>query len=323
MSGAFFILLSIFTPLYTEPTPLLILKTARSGSSWFTYLLNRFHGIYIREELLGKMDNLAKNTDDKSNIELSVYVGWSLRHPMLKYPYGKDCSQRGVKNVIVGSTLGSGYSCPNDTILPNLVKDMVPNLRVVAYIRSNIVKHAVSHIRGDQLFRKCKYMVVKGACKLEKKTIVTHAHFDWRLISVVAQDQWVWDMASAFTTNAEDDFRVVFYEELIGPVDKIGELLKWIGFNINNFRLKSSTELHSRCTGNCTKNTSDNLRDSIANYEEVESWVRSKYPCLLPQFYETNPGKVQPSVHETCGDVFTSKLAQFFRSSEGSPKLNL
>jgi len=175
------------------------------------------------------------------------------------------------------------------------------------------VKHAISLFRGRDLNRKCGDWVTSKKCKLHHKTKLVLKQLDARLIEAIAQDEYNWKAANTLTANLKHEFRAVFYEDLMGFNDEVENLLWWLGFNISEFGY--ADEFIGRCTSNCTKNTSDDLRDSIANYEEVESWIDSRYPCLSSQFHETRPGKVQPFVNNICGDLFRSRVDAYLERS--------
>jgi len=299
MKRLLFVLLYLFAPSWTS-IPLLVLKQGRSGSSWFTYLLNRLDRVYVTEELFGRKDSKFITIAKKGNT--TAYVAESFQHPMLTYPKGEDLTIPHKVYDVIGST----FNPKNSFVRPDVLARMVPNLRVVAYLRSNTVKHVISHIRGHILSRKCHSQVVSGNCRLDDKTIVYPKKFVDTLFWLIAQDQYIWETSRLLATYLESDFRVIWYEDVIGNEDEIEKLIQWLGFDINDFEFTSV--INTRCNANCTKTTSDDLRDMIANYDEIESLIKSNYNCLLSQFYETRPGKVQPSVENICGDLFTSRV---------------
>jgi len=293
----FFLFMGLVITLGTAPTPLLILKAPRSGSSWFISLLNRFSGIYIREEVVALAEK--KNAD----ITVEAYVAKSLQQPMRKYPGGEDLMQQNKSFAIVGSSLTPLVG----SIDPDVIKRLVPNINVVAYLRTNKVKHVVSWIRGHRLYKKCLTPVVTGNCTLDGKTTVTEERFDYDLNAVINLDRNILRFARTLTGNK--GFRIVWYEDVLNSEDEIHYLLEWLGFHISSFEMDDKNI--GRCSRNCKKNTSDDLRNAIKNYEAVESLINTKYPCLSEQFYERRPGKVQPSVNNLCGINFMSKAYTF------------
>jgi len=286
-------------PSWTEPTPLMIFKTAHSGSSWFTSLLNRYEGVYVTEEIVGTGKSNRGKFVDESPGEMTAYILNSLQHPMWKWPNGEDITQRNKTFFIVGCTLNPMKSFAD----LNKIARLVPSLRVVAYFRTNIVKHVTSSFRANHLKRECGHVVIKDECKLETWTTVELEKFDEKLIRVMAADLYIWKVVNSLSQTS---FRVVFYEDLIGLKDEVEELLWWLGLDITD--LEYTDDFNGRCYPNCTKTTSDDLRDSIANYEEVESFINTRYPCLSSQLYETRPGKVQPFTYNVCGDLFRSRV---------------
>jgi len=307
MKRPLFLLFYLYAPL-SASIPLLVLKQGRSGSSWFTYLLNRLDRVYITEELFGRKD--AKFVRLTKTINTTAYVAESFQHPMLKFPRGEDMTKRNMSYDIIGSTF-----CPkHSSVKFDVLARMVPNLRVVSFLRSNIVKHVISWIRGWKLSRKCHAEVINGNCRLDGKTMVDPSTFSRLLVEIIAQDQYSSEVARLLATNLESDFRLVLYEDILGFEDEIDKLIEWIGLDIHDFTFTS--KMNTRCTENCTKTTSDDLRNVIANYEEIESLINSKYSCLRSQFYETRPGKVQPPVGNICGDLFTNSVASIKKTYE-------
>jgi len=306
--------LFILLPSQTEPTPLMIFKTSHSGSSWLTSVLNKYDGVYVTEEIIrgGGRSREKRQNLEKSTGGMTAYIYNSTQHPMLNWPKGEDMNQRNKTLFIVGCTINPGITFAN---LDKIAR-LVPSLRVVAYFRTNIVKHVISYFRGHQLVRKCGHYVTSDECKLESKTTVELKKFDERLIAVMAEDLYIWKVVNSLTANLKHSFRVIFYEDLMGDKDEFEELLWWLGFDITEFEFTDKP--NGRCGSNCTKNTSDDLRDSIANYEEVESLINSKYPCLSSQFYETRPGKVQPFIQNVCGNLFRSRVDSFLKDHHKS-----
>jgi len=114
---------------------------------------------------------------------------------------------------------------------------------------------------------------------------------------------------TAALTNYMDDNHIhnIRYEALMRDSNEMKQLLYGLGLNPWKLYVLSSG-LTGRCRVNCTKSTSDDLRKVILNYDEVETWIRVYYPCLLPQFYESRSGVVQPRAEDICGDQFISRI---------------
>jgi len=289
-----------------DSTSLLIIKTDHSGSSWFTAMFNSLGGVYITEEIIPTAGKESRKQIEDSSGGMTAYIVESLQHPMYTFPHGEDLTERNKTFFIVGSS----YNPWKSFARPDEIARLIPNLRVVAYFRTNIVKHAISWIRAWELHEKCQQLVVNSdQCKLESKSTVVFKKFEKALILVIAWEQHLWKTAHLLNVHLKHKFRVVTYEDLLGHENEFERLLWWLGFDISDFEFK--LEFYGRCNLNCTKNTSDDLRNSIANYEEVESWINSLYPCLISQFHETRPGKVQPFIHNVCGDLFRSRVDSY------------
>lgn len=183
---------------------------------------------------------------------------------------------------------------------------MVPELRVVHYWRSNIVKHAISFVHAKQVKKNCGVYVVNAdtlnkGCKLQKKIHVKVMDFETNLKLVVQYDRFALSTLKKLVGNLRRKmWYTVKYEELLGDESKvIQDLLNWV-MDDNHTFIHSSNILPSKCIVNCTKITSDNLRNFVDNFEEIENWLETHHSCLLPQLYEQNANIVQPAVHSPC-----------------------
>jgi len=188
--------------------------------------------------------------------------------------------------------------------------DKVPDLRLIAYVRTNKVKHAIATIRSRLLKSKCLTPVLTGNtfCKLPPKTYVNVMIFEKSVISKLALDKYILDLAETLTEYLEDGHvSYVRYEELLKDPKEINKLLWELDLNLEELPQLPSG-FTGRCKDNCTKHTPDDLQAVISNYQEVEGWIKFKYPCLLPQFHETRPDVVQPDIEKICGDLFTSRV---------------
>jgi len=280
----------------SETIPLLILKAAHSGSSWFTSLVNELDGVYLSEEIFYG-EHLKRM---KGAAEGQAYLLESFKYPMSRWPQGEKRSPNYNKSwAVLGATLNPIQTFP---ILENL-RENVPNLRVVAYIRTNIVKHAVSAVRAEMLFQKCNtnIMYANSNCKLDGgKTYVDVRVFDDRLKLMMAMDEKVLETARILTGG---NFFYVQYEYLLNDPKNINQLFVWLGLNPQDVKISG---IKGRCQNICVKHTSDDLQTVVANYRELEEWIVKQYPCLVSQLRETRPGAVQPSHKELCGDLFTN-----------------
>jgi len=300
----FFLAMGLFIPSRTSPTPLLILKTPRCGSTWFTALLNKLEKVYIRPEIISWTTRWDERDAEERNGEITSYIIESLQHPMLQWPAGEDFFAR-ENPVIVGSTF---YPRTTSVALARIAKS-VPNLQVAAMMRSNVVKHAVSYIGANILIRKCnRNQHLIGGCGLDGKIHINIKVFHMYLLQVIADDANIVKWAQELSGNLGHSV-IIWYENLQETEFELASFIQWLGFDIQSLGV---TTFDGACHINCTKITSDDLRQVIANYEELESWIKSTYPCLSPQFYERSPGKVQPSVSILCRGIFMNLTVDFF-----------
>jgi len=293
----------LLAPLFAAPnaTPLLILKAPRSGSSWFTSMLNKLDGVYLTEEIFSSL------TEHNPAAALA-YLVKSFHDPMKVYPLGREMAYRTKRWHILGATYN-----PLMAWWVNLreLPAKVPNLRLIVYLRTNKVKHAIATIRSRLLKSKCSTAIITttGSCKIPSKTYVNLKRFDESLISKLAIDKYILDTASILAEKLEDDHvYYIRYEDLMKDSGFQINKLFW-GLGLNEEKLDHLSSASSgRCKDNCTKNTLDDLRMVVSNYQEVEAWIEQKYPCLLSQLHETIPNVVQSVVEKSCGDLFTSRV---------------
>jgi len=153
---------------------------------------------------------------------------------------------------------------------------------------------------------KCGNIFDHGACELGKMELVLY-NFDRWLIKFMAYDKFMIETSKDLVKNGTIRSRQFYhmrYEELLADNNRFLDLLEWIGYGSKNMERESE----SRLCNNCTKSTSDDLRNVLSNYEEVKSWISSNCPCLMRQFLETNPGVVQFPVEYYCDDLFTDRV---------------
>jgi len=274
---------------HEEPIPILILKAPHSGSSWMASEINRYKGVFIQEEIFirdsYKLGNALK--------ESQSYLLQSFRTPMPQY---------GEKNLIpkddykvLGATLnpywGSLYVDWNE------LAKKVPQLRLIIYVRTNKIKHAVASLRAHKVWKKCDVYVARSGCKLDPKFYVNISNLQLSLEYAILYSEYAVRIGLELAAKLENWFWRFSYEELIGDPDTLDRLFKWMGYNATALFSKSP---YGKRSHDCTKSTHDNLKEVILNYDEVESYISYKYPCLLSHLKETEPGKAMPSPHETC-----------------------
>jgi len=308
----FFLLTTVFNLLSaSQAIPLLIWKAPHSGSSWLTSLFNFREGVYVSEEMFEKLEYTLdmKNWTNPRTLfnESCAYLAEALRHPMAHFPRGEfHLDNRDL--LVVGASLDIQAYWVNLWCLPK----MVPDIRVLLWVRTNKVKHTISNIRAAKLRAKCGNPVIIGDCRLTKKTVVNLKIFDWDLINILALDKMMLDKATRLRKGIEPShFTRLSYEEMMGDKHDSDSLLRWAGASPETMNWQSKA-VRGKCrNGGCSKSTPDDLREIVENYKEVESWIESNYPCLIHQFHETRPDVVQKPVELLCGSLLKDRIEDF------------
>ena len=146
---------------------------------------------------------------------------------------------------------------------------------------------------------------------MTNKTVVNAKELDQRLINLLGNDKIMLDKAMYVLKGIEQQHFVrLSYEELMGDETRIDSLLRWAGASPKTLSWRSEA-VAGRCQHGCSKTTPDDLREVVENYEEVESWIESNYPCLLHQLHETARDVVQKPVELSCGDIFKDRIEDY------------
>jgi len=297
--------------------PVLVFKNQRSGSSWMTAQLNTYEGIYITEEII---DGLAYH---RGNVwkESQSWVLDSFSRPKRNYRYFWDetIAKPEGEFKVLGSTLNPYFG--NQFLNFREIGKKYPNLKLVLYHRSNVVKHALSVIRGEILYEKCGTVVLNKDCVIDDKYVIEISVLKNTLKRISVFDEALFQHATKLAPLLDSWFHLVTYEDL-RKEDHVAwdRLFEFIGYVPSETSLK---EAGGRCSGNCTKTTSDDLREVIVNYDEVQSFISEKYPCLVPHFLEIRPDQAMPQIGLTCppqlfvagGRDFNNRMQDFFKKT--------
>ena len=143
---------------------MVILKIPRSGSSWFTSELNALPSVYISKEIVQSGDAEMFSTP-----EIEAHLIAALRGPKGKLSQSRQFlpDARYIEDYLKPTSWAwkpatnlqvIGFSV-NPEHIPEVnwarIKEAVPELRVVALGRSNIVKTAISSYTGKILKERC------------------------------------------------------------------------------------------------------------------------------------------------------------------------
>jgi len=297
--------------------PVLIFKNQRSGSSWMTAQLNTFEGIFITEEIIDGPAFHRGNVWEESQ----SWVMESFSRPKRSYRYFWDETVKEPEGdfSVLGSTLNPYFV--NQFINFLEIGQKLPNLKLVLYRRSNVLKHAMSIIRGNILWAKCGRLVLNKDCKIDDKYEVELVELKDTIKRILMYDDALFEHAIKLSQVLDNWFYYVTYEDL-QKEDRLAwdRLFAFIGYVPSKISLKVAG---GRCSVNCTKTTSDDLREAIINYEEVESFISEKYPCLESHLHEVRPDHAMPNRGLNClkrlfargRRNFNKRMEEFFRKN--------
>jgi hypothetical protein len=176
--------------------PALIFKSEASGSSWMTSKFNAYKGVFFTREIFR-----AATSGDVLK-EGQTYLMKSFSTPLRSYKiqWNKWVKKPDGDFYVLGATVNPVWAkFLNWTELAY----KVPNLKLVVYLRSNVIKHAISFIRGHLLLRKCKTPVVDGDCTLDKTFKVDPIALKKILINIIASDHYLVEIAKGLAAHLD------------------------------------------------------------------------------------------------------------------------
>jgi hypothetical protein len=134
----------------------LVLKTARSGSSWFAENLSKLKGLNVVEEGITHSTGSSYSKQQKE-----IYLLNGLRH---HFPKIKLCAPKCTTKELPPSSSSSSSSSKKNLITMSPTSSMDLNFakilrathsKLVIYVRSNMVKMAIARIRGPLVVEAC------------------------------------------------------------------------------------------------------------------------------------------------------------------------
>ena len=141
-----------------QAVPLIVLKLPRSGSSWYSQILNEFPTVFLSKEIIQKHDSVFKASESEVIVQHLIKA---LKTPTDKFSSRKNFIPSGrffedyigrwkylLTLQVVGFSLNPEHLDLN--ILSKLLK-AVPKTKVVVLERINYVKSALSDLRGKQV----------------------------------------------------------------------------------------------------------------------------------------------------------------------------
>ena len=170
---AFVVLMTMYPLSVNTHVPLIVFKVPRSGSSWFTALLNEIPNVYISKEIIQ-----AHDTPGIYNIQdITTFLIRALKQPTDKlssYKWYLPFTGRFYSDYVKTFKFIKQMSIIGFTINPEHVKGIdwdevissVPNLKVLVLIRSNVIKMSFSRLQGALTSKLCKTSNIRSGIYL-------------------------------------------------------------------------------------------------------------------------------------------------------------
>ena len=282
--------------------PILVLKLPASGSSWLASLLRTLQGVVFTEELVTHVEAAAFTVAERQ-----AYLRRALRTPRLGKMRDQYMADYRLAGMVSLQTLqrnakllnpyhrplrAHGFSVnPRHVPIADWPK-VAAGAKVVMYHRSNLVKHAVAHVHGRMLDEACATRNIKASSAARCGSVFNASApfvvpvdlFEAMLHKVVRENRLLWEAAYATRRPVYE----LLYEDM--QRDAEGALRGLLGF------VGIAGEAGPAVAGPpvTTKVTSDSLRRSVVNFDEIEAAVGRVAPCLLPMARDTRRAAFGP-----------------------------
>ncbi|KAJ1409249.1 hypothetical protein B484DRAFT_456132 [Ochromonadaceae sp. CCMP2298] len=266
----------IFEGSLEKSTAIVVLKLPRSGSTWFTQILNEHPDIYISKEIVQ-----AHDVGHFTLQQVEAHLARSLVQPAGKLSKSFTHIGRYVEDYVLPGKIFKKMHAVGFTLNPEHVKGInwakvLPkdrDVKVIIFARSNIVKNVVSGIRGKMMKDDCgrANMRLGSECELP----VTMG-IDADTLLREAQS-WQTRYAEFFHLSADPQLRRlptmhVHYEELQAhPAD--------ITTKLDMFLLGSLSAARGRSQRKFVKRTPDQLSQVISNFPSLDADLAPHSAC--------------------------------------------
>lgn len=256
-------------------TRVVVLKMPHSGSTWFAALLNRFPRTFVREE------SITKTRSNNVNPEaIRRHVGTSLARPTDKMvasrngkhaysPRAKHFDCGGCELAVLGLTM-----CPMKSEAPYdfpagvtaaVFRQTIP-FKTIFWARTNVVKMVFASNGSKD--RKGKFVRSRPPCDEFARTLGYKAA-QLRSLDALYDERRRVDASRVLKVR---------YEALqANEKGTLGRVARFLGVEERQL-LKAATFVGE-------KRTSEDLRDVVANYNELHTWLAPggvlASPCLL------------------------------------------
>ena len=279
-----------------EHMPLVILKLPRSGSSWVTEELNEIPTVFISKEIVQRGDRSVFGVSD-----MEQHLAHALQRPTGKLssvgdflPTGRffedyllHKSMKPLQTLrVVGFTVNPEH-CKD--VQWRRIQEAVPQLRMVALVRSNVIKSALSGYRGKQTQTLC------GSANLRLSTLYNctlPATVDWTLADFTRevtawQDRYDEFAKVVHRISALERVAVtpVYYEDMqLNIENTFTFLFKSIGIPEDEAIALSKSKVATSSQTGWLKRTSDDLRVILPQFAKIEQALELGHcVCLLEQ----------------------------------------
>jgi hypothetical protein len=254
----------------------IILFEGRAGSSYLVEALDNHPEIRCRSELLVKQRNVPRNEERAKNPKrivnriLSLYPRESARHQieLVRRFYNRNNP----------AWLAQGFKTKVSDILDMMaMRQVLESISVKAIVlcRRNLIKQAVSHLTARRLYEKTKNRNPKTGWNLyDEKDRLGPVSVDVNELDTVLKEVLFRDrVMQAFADLLAVPKLYLDYAELLkNKDDYFAKIFKFVG--VRPFQLQSSV----------LKNTDNDLRRALNNFEELKSHYRgTEFEAMLDE----------------------------------------
>ena len=270
-----------------QPAPIVVFKKARTGSTWLADMLEKDERVaFFRHEAQGCFSDDADRTRKAFEVMVrrptcsTQMCPNSKKDAWLTAPTTTEC----FTNKLVGFDLN-----PSHTPFLSWERDWPLLLRkpvkTVVYMRTNLIKHAISSIHADVLVKACdthKVLSQKAKDCVESNTEVLSQKIavDASSLSKSARKlgrYWVSLLNNTMHASGGKVF-VLYYEALQrDAASELGRLFDYVGVTGTSVPESSSVKI-----------TPDDLRETIADFDRVRRDLLREDPALVAQLEDTS-----------------------------------
>jgi LPS sulfotransferase NodH len=271
-----------------QPSPVVVFKKSRTGSTWLADMLAQDARVaFFRHEAQGCFTDDAERTRKALEVMVRRPTCSTQMCPNAKKgdawltaPTTTDCFD----NKLVGFDLNPSHTpfLSWERDWPQLLRTPV---KTVVYMRTNLIKHAVSSIHADVLVKACdthKVLSQKAKDCVESNTEALSQRIAVDALSLSKSARklgqyWV-SLLNNTTTASGGKVFVLYYEALQRDASvELGRLFDYVGVSGSSVPESSSVKI-----------TPDDLRETLADFEQVQKDLSRIDPALLPQLEDTS-----------------------------------